>query len=48
MILCECGCKMINICADEYMELYVCPECSLYALLNIEISENITFLREVE
>jgi len=43
---CKCGEPMVCLCADVYIELYVCPDCLLYALVNIEISENITYLRE--
>jgi len=45
---CKCGEPMLLMCADEYMELYLCPDCLLYALKNIEISEDLIYLREIK
>ena len=47
-MICKCNNIMCIQLHDEYIELYWCPVCSLIAVRNIELVEQITYYQEVE
>lgn len=45
---CRCKKEMVLLIGDEYIEMYCCRHCGLFAIKNIECLESISFIEEVD